>query len=88
MGAVLRYGTDDEITRCTDRVLREPNVDAVAAQAHALAANKSSSAQSLLSSLANTHPDPEARHRAEEERTGQFCRDHQAMPDEGADKEE
>lgn len=80
--SVLRYGGDTEVAACADLVFRETESEAVANAARALSGNQASGAQSLLQSLVTSHPSADARHRAEEERSGQYCEDHRPQTEE------
>lgn len=81
LAAVLLSGTDDELSRCGEILARETDAEAVAGACRTLSANPSSAANTLLDSLAATHPDSAARHRAQEERSGEYCEEHRPRPD-------
>ena len=87
LGAVLRFGSDEELSRCSDVLFRERDSASVAAAAGALAGNPLESAKSLLLSLSSSHPDPATRHMVEEARTGTYCPDHQPAQESGSEDE-
>ncbi|MBI2922885.1 MAG: hypothetical protein HYY18_17665 [Planctomycetes bacterium] len=82
LDAVLRFGTEAELGRCSEMLFAERDAEAVGAAARALLANPSGTAQSLLTDLGARHPDSSARHRAEEERTQDYCEEHRPVAEE------
>lgn len=79
LSAVLQCGTDEELNRCGEILFRETDAEAVADACRTLATNPSSPARALLERLSASHPGSAARHRAEEERTGNYCEEHRPL---------
>ena len=76
LAALLSAGSAEELTACGEVIFQERDAERVAVLARALAVNPSAEAQAMLLDVVARHPDGDARHRAEEERTGRFCPDH------------
>lgn len=78
--AVMRCGRGSEIQRSGHLLFGERDHEAVAVLVRALAANPDPEAAALALDVGSRHPVEEARHRGEEERTGNFCPEHAPGP--------
>ncbi len=77
--AALLSGSEADLTRCFGYLYNEPDPELVGAAAASLARREWPSARDALGRLRDGHPSAEARHRIEEERTGERCDKH-ALP--------
>ncbi len=73
---VLRWGDDAELAPWAGKLYLERDPARMERAIRALAENNAESARALIVGLAGNHPDPEIRHRAEEQRSGRFCPEH------------
>ncbi len=77
LATFLTYAAEPELRRHSTLIFNEYDPDAVAVAIRALTANPDPGAPTLAAEVGATHPGAEARHRAEEVRTGRYCPEHE-----------